>query len=258
MQEQTAYLTTRQLQELLQVDRLTIYRLLDAGEIPAFKIGRQWRFDSREIKRWLGEQSDLQSLENERNEPQSASEPSKQLPLALIQRLQDSFAQTLGLSLVIVTNQAQDLTEVSNQQPLEELLQTSSEGISYLAELRKRAWDRSALEESQSCLGVLWHTLQLGEEQEGLVCCGPIIYAEHKQALASELDQMVAATGFASETLNELMLKTPTLPPKERAQIAGVLASLALAIESLIVQQQSFQQHLQKIAALAMRPVVEL
>lgn len=257
MPEQTTYLTTRQLQELLQVDRLTIYRMLDAGEIPAFKIGRQWRFDSREIKRWLGEQSDTQNLVGEQAAPLSTSTQSEELPLPYLQRLQDSFAQTLGLSLVIVTNQAQLITQPSNEQAFGQILQTSSEGISYLAELRKGAWDRSGLEESQSCLGVLWHALQLGEQQQAMICCGPILYAEHKHALASELERIGAMTGFPSESLNEALLKTPALQPKERAQVARVLASFAVAVEVLVEQQHSFQQHLQKIVALALRPVVE-
>ncbi len=33
------FLTTRQLQEILHVDRTTIYRMAEAGRIPAVKVG---------------------------------------------------------------------------------------------------------------------------------------------------------------------------------------------------------------------------
>lgn len=49
----TAMLTSRELQELINVDRSTIYRMAEAGKLPAVKVGRQWRFPAVEIERWL-------------------------------------------------------------------------------------------------------------------------------------------------------------------------------------------------------------
>jgi excisionase family DNA binding protein len=46
-------LTTKQLQELLQVDRITIYRMLNDGRLRGFKVGGQWRFSRQEIETWL-------------------------------------------------------------------------------------------------------------------------------------------------------------------------------------------------------------
>lgn len=46
-------LTSRDVQELVNVDRSTIYRMAESGQIPAIKVGRQWRFPAREIDRWL-------------------------------------------------------------------------------------------------------------------------------------------------------------------------------------------------------------
>lgn len=49
-------LTTRELQSYLHLDRITIYRLLQAGDIPAMKVGGQWRFSPSEIEHWLTRQ----------------------------------------------------------------------------------------------------------------------------------------------------------------------------------------------------------
>jgi len=51
------FLTTRQLQEILHVDRTTIYRMADGGRIPAVKVGNQWRFPRRSIEGWLKTQN---------------------------------------------------------------------------------------------------------------------------------------------------------------------------------------------------------
>lgn len=49
----TAMLTTKDLQEIMNVDRSTIYRMAESGKLPAIKVGRQWRFPADEIDAWL-------------------------------------------------------------------------------------------------------------------------------------------------------------------------------------------------------------
>ena len=51
------FLTTRQRQELLHVDRKTIYRMADDGRVAAVKVGSQWRFPRRSIEGWLKTQT---------------------------------------------------------------------------------------------------------------------------------------------------------------------------------------------------------
>jgi excisionase family DNA binding protein len=49
-------LTLRQVSEKLQISENTLYKLARKGEIPAIKIGNQWRFKAQDIERWLEEQ----------------------------------------------------------------------------------------------------------------------------------------------------------------------------------------------------------
>ena len=42
-------LTTAELADYLKIDKATVYRLAKNNQIPALKIGRQWRFNKREI-----------------------------------------------------------------------------------------------------------------------------------------------------------------------------------------------------------------
>jgi len=46
-------LTVRELSEYLKVHPSTIYRLLKTGQLPAFRVGSDWRFNVEEIERWL-------------------------------------------------------------------------------------------------------------------------------------------------------------------------------------------------------------
>jgi excisionase family DNA binding protein len=65
MQEQL--LTVGQVAEYLSVDKFTIYRLVAAGQLPAFKVGNQWRFKKSLIEGWLKAHSSLRTKAPQRN-----------------------------------------------------------------------------------------------------------------------------------------------------------------------------------------------
>lgn len=49
-------MTVRQVAEYLNVDAKVIYRLVQAGELPGFKVARAWRFKRADIEAWIEEQ----------------------------------------------------------------------------------------------------------------------------------------------------------------------------------------------------------
>ena len=49
-------MTVPQLAEYLQCNKSTIYRLIKKGDIPAFKVGADWRFKRDVIEKWLRQQ----------------------------------------------------------------------------------------------------------------------------------------------------------------------------------------------------------
>ncbi len=50
-------LTLEQVAEYLNVDKFTVYRLLSDKDLPAFKVGNQWRFKRKMIENWLAKNS---------------------------------------------------------------------------------------------------------------------------------------------------------------------------------------------------------
>lgn len=49
----SAFLTTGDVLAYLRVTPRTIYRLIRSGELPAVRVGRQWRFRRSDIDRWI-------------------------------------------------------------------------------------------------------------------------------------------------------------------------------------------------------------
>ena len=50
--EQPSILTLENVAQYLRVHPSTIYRLLKKKQLPAFKVGRDWRFNLESIDRW--------------------------------------------------------------------------------------------------------------------------------------------------------------------------------------------------------------
>ncbi len=46
-------LTTKEACALLKTKRLSLYKLVKSGEIRAFKMGRDWKFERTAIENWI-------------------------------------------------------------------------------------------------------------------------------------------------------------------------------------------------------------
>jgi excisionase family DNA binding protein len=122
-------LTTKQLQALLKVDRVTIYRMLSDGRLRGFKVGGQWRFSRQEIEAWLqarravpdvAEGSDLLSKEG--------FSSSKVLPVSCVQAIQGVCAEALDFATVTIDLDGTPLAGVSNSCDFCNLILSTDEG----------------------------------------------------------------------------------------------------------------------------------
>ena len=53
MSPDTQVLTLMEVAALLRVPKSTVYKLAQNGMVPAFKVGKHWRFLLRDIELWL-------------------------------------------------------------------------------------------------------------------------------------------------------------------------------------------------------------
>ena len=52
----TAAMTVQEVAEYLNVDPKTVYRLVNRGELPGFKVGGSWRFKKDDLDDWIAKQ----------------------------------------------------------------------------------------------------------------------------------------------------------------------------------------------------------
>jgi excisionase family DNA binding protein len=208
-------LTAKEMQELLQVDRSTIYRMAEAGRLPAIKVGKQWRFPGDQVESWLKSQAaapagfpaanggsgDLLALIQ--GEP-PARDFASTLPLDCVQLIQDAFAETLGVTLITADLDGRPITQASNPFPLYRLLTESRAGHAICQERWKELGQVPALEP------------RFMPALAGLLCARALVRA------GNELQAMVIAFGVAPQNWP---------PPPDVA--AGLAAPLAVPAEDL-------------------------
>ena len=50
-----AYLTVEEVARRFGVNVTTVYRLVQRGKLPGFKVGNQWRFDWARLEQWAAD-----------------------------------------------------------------------------------------------------------------------------------------------------------------------------------------------------------
>ena len=111
-------LTAKEMQNLLQVDRSTIYRMAEAGRLPAIKVGKQWRFPADEVDSWFQKQITNGSPNQSGNSTSANNDQvgslASILPLDCVQLIQDTFGDLLGVMLVVTDMQGKPITRPSH------------------------------------------------------------------------------------------------------------------------------------------------
>ena len=54
-----SYLTIHEVAQRFHVNTTTVYRLVQRGQLPAFKIGNQWRFSETRLDEWVADRERL-------------------------------------------------------------------------------------------------------------------------------------------------------------------------------------------------------
>ena len=159
-------ITINQLTDILQVDRLTVYRMLKDGRIKGVKVGRQWRVPRSEVTELFQGAGDAEAAADLR--------PSEVLPVHCLQVIQDVFAEMVGLGSLTTDMYGEPLTGISNSCEFCNLIRETPSG-------------REACVES-------WRTVvnAAGSQPEFIPCHAGLLYAranieQNGKAIAAQI-----------------------------------------------------------------------
>jgi excisionase family DNA binding protein len=210
-------LTTNEVQELLHVDRTTIYRLVESGRLPAIRVGKQWRFSRPEIEQWLLTQAATPAAPAISSGAQQAEAlPGASglalrdvFPIACAQPIQDAFADLLGIMIVVTDMNGQPVTRVSNPCGL------------YAAVIHDEGALAGCVAHWQQMAGEVSLEPRFVPSEMGLLCARGLI------RVGNELRGMVFFGGIA-----------PDEWPPTKAQAAAIAAHFGLAPEVIMENVQ--------------------
>ncbi|MBU0495872.1 MAG: PocR ligand-binding domain-containing protein [Chloroflexi bacterium] len=249
MNEMGALLTVRQLEDALQVDRMTVYRMIKGGRLPAFKVGGQWRFARADIERWLREQQQGIDTTVETVTPATNGdlmpEPSH-LPLACVQAIQDMIAEVLGIGLVTTALDGTPVTGISNSCTFCDLILDSPAGRNGCVASWQAANQPSSApwHRCHAGLAYTWQPVQVQGQRVALLLLGQFLVDDQRPDVA----QLAAAYGLDRARLEAALAGVPVLDPARVDQLLRTRDRLTATIAEIGEERLNMLNRLRRIA----------
>jgi excisionase family DNA binding protein len=242
-------LTTKQVQEVLKVDRITVYRMIGDGRLSGIKIGNHWRFHQEEIDRFLGVTNPEAGIE-------AADEPLSEFPAGCVEKVEELVAGILGIGVTTVNLDGQRLNTIVNPNPFCQLIQSSRTG----ALACQAAWRNTDLEEEQTSSYQVCHAglcfYRSAIQHAGRTIAWVISGQFTLQPVgATDWLQRVVELSQSYRIPRDVLLKAseqiPVLSREQQGQVEQWSPRLAHTIQSILGERNQLTARLQKISEIS-------
>lgn len=242
----TDLLTARQVQDILKVDRITIYRMLQDGRLKGIKVGSQWRFPQAEVERLLEGRSPRKNI---------ATESGPLFPTHCVQTIQNLMTGISQMCALVIDKDGAPVTEFSAPAGLSRLVMSSHEGL----ETYRQAWQEFALNAVDTaskfvCPAGLSAAAAPIHEQGMLVgwfLVGQVYLDEAaRQAAVDQAVEMAARYDLKTTDVLEAIQAVPIVSAEQWILAVKWADQAAQAIDSILRERSGYKQRLQQIADL--------
>lgn len=239
-------ITTKQVQDILQVDRITIYRMLKDGRLNGVKVGNQWRFHFKDIERML-------SPEDQSDQPYA---PSEILPLHCIQVIQDVFAEILDVGAVTTDVDGQPASEISNSCDFCNLILDSPTGKQACIDSWKKLAQtpKSDPEFFQCHAGFQYARGRIEHDREliSVLIAGQFLTAApHPEELEGRINELSKAHNIPRESFIKATSGIRILNRNNQEQIGKWLKKVANTFEIITKERAELLERLANIAEMS-------
>jgi excisionase family DNA binding protein len=253
-------LTTREIVDLLQLDRVTIYKMLKDGTLPALRVGGQWRFSAEAIDSWLkgqrGEPPAEPVVRPEAPESPLGLELTDLLPIATLQTIQNQFAALLKVASFITDLDGQPISPCNRCSQFCREVHATEEGM----EACKESWrtianlDEIGAATIHTChAGVQYASAPIcvNGQRMGLVTAGQFLTVPSDPAeFRARALETGLRLGVNGEKLAASQDSIEIIDAERAVQISGLLATIANTMSSIAYQSYQARQTLAQIAQL--------
>jgi excisionase family DNA binding protein len=250
--------TTREVVDLLQLDRVTIYKMVKRGELPALRVGGQWRFSAEAIAAWLaarnGEHPGSPDLPDTADTV-SVPRLTDLVPVRTLRSIQDQLAEFLGVSSFTIDTDGQPVIPCSRCSRFCQLVHSTKAGWAACV----ASWQQIAHSEQEGAVvhtchaGIHYATapIVVGGQRVGMVTAGqflsaavdPVTFRERALTRGGRIGVDGEALAAAQDSI-EIVSEARAL------QITGLLATIANSLSGIGYQNSLVRQKLAQIAEL--------
>ncbi len=244
-------LTTKQVQELLQIDRTTIYRMLKDGRLTGAKVGNQWRFQRHDVETLLHNTST-----DSDNQTAPTNGLAQILPLHCIQAIQDIFADIIGVGWLLITTEGQPLTTYSHGCRFCQLLSSCESS----QQACRGFWRQMAAQPEQptgfaTCPAGFNYTaapIDIGDDLSVVLIAGQFYaHPPDRAAEQNRLRSLAATYDLDAALLIEAAQEIPVLDDYQRDRINTWLTGIAHTFEWVGHDRAKLIHRLQNIAEIS-------
>jgi excisionase family DNA binding protein len=242
-------LTTKQVQDQLQVDRTTIYRMLKDGRLQGVKVGQQWRFPRPEVEALLS------------GTPASSREEAPRLsleilPIHCLQSIQDVSAEAVEVGAIITDTEGQPITEISNSCEFCNLiLSTDSGQKACIGSWRKLAEQHEKMPQFSTCHAGFQYArarIEANGTSPAMFVAGQFFTTPVEPAVRqAQIQQLAEKHGLDAAKLTAVDQPGRILGEETQAKISRWLQKLADTFTLISLERADMLDRLQRIASIS-------
>ena len=239
-------LTVRQVQELLKVDRITVYRMLQDGRLKGSKIGQQWRFNHSEIEGLLAGNSP---------DSDAAGNRDQNFPTHCVQTIQDLFSEVSQIGAVVISADGEALTQVSRPTEFYTLIQGTPAG-QMACQLCWKTIAQQAATGSKffTCFAGLQYIAAPIQDENTLIgffLAGQFYWqAPDAREESERIRRLATSFTLPVEALQKAARSLQVIQPERQGLVENWPTTAARAVQSILHERVGFMNRLQRIADL--------
>ena len=251
----TEMLTALDVQGMLQIDRSTVYRMADAGRLPAIKVGKQWRFPADQIQQWFQAQTKATAVPTNSQAflPGQPRELNELLSRGWLQIIQETFANLLGVMIVVTDIDGQPINQPTNPCGLFAAVSQQAGAMSQFIESWRGLATAVDLTPSFRVgqLGLLSarSMIAIGTELKGMVIAG-CIAPEEWLPPPDEIAAIAGKYGVVPDLIRYHAKDVYVLDHEQQARALATISQIAALIAYAVDERKLLIDRLEAIASL--------
>ncbi len=244
----TTLLTAKQVEELLNVDRTTVYRMLKDGRLEGVKIGQHWRFELAAVEALL--------KGGNVNPVPVTNTIMDALPIHCMQPIQDVFAEVAQVGSVTTNKEGQPLTKISNSCDFCKLILGSDEGraacIQSWKKLSEQKDEKPAFVKCHAGLEYARSKIEINNELIAILIAGQFyVNQPDKNEEQKRINELAKKFGINPELLMQAAKDITVLNDRNETQIAGWLQRVSATFEQISSERAALLGRLKQISSLS-------